>query len=99
MARQEAAMINCIVFSLLALLAFALGIDPPSARAADLDSQAVLRSLEDAFVSVADHVTPSVVNVSVKPKRNPAEGGSSEREEQFREFFGPQFFERFFRQR
>ncbi|HEV8436700.1 MAG TPA: Do family serine endopeptidase [Methylomirabilota bacterium] len=75
---------------------------PPAARAADLDtvdSQTVLRALEDAFVSVADRVTPSVVNVSVKPKRTAPEGESSERQEQFREFFGPELFERFFRRR
>ena len=74
---------------------------PPSTPAATpepMDSQSVLRGLEDAFVSVADHVTPAVVNVSVKAKRAP-EGDPSERQERFREFFGPEFFERFFRQR
>jgi Do/DeqQ family serine protease len=99
MARQEAAMIIRIILSLIAMSALALDGPLPSAHAADLDSQAVLRSLEDAFVSVADHVTPSVVNVSVKPKRNPSESGAPERQEQFREFFGPELFERFFRQR
>src|SRR5262245_36911799 len=99
MARQEAAMTirSRIPLSLIALAMF-LCASPPAARAAapeSVDSQTVLRSLEDAFVSVADRVTPSVVNVSVKPKRMPAEGESPERQERFREFFGPEFFERF----
>ncbi len=79
-----------------------LSLSPTAARAANpgpVDSQAVLRALEDAFVSVADRVTPAVVNVSVKAKRVAPEGESPEREERFREFFGPEFFERFFRRR
>jgi Do/DeqQ family serine protease len=65
------------------------------------DSQRLLRTLEDAFVSVADRVTPSVVNVSVKVKREarPESGVAPEMEERFREFFGPELFERFFRRR
>ena len=65
------------------------------------DSQRLLRALEDAFVSVADRATPSVVNVSVKVKREarPEGGPSPEMEERFREFFGPELFERFFRRR
>jgi len=62
-------------------------------------SETVLKTLEDAFVAVADRVTPSVVNVSVKPKRGAAEGESPEQGERFREFFGEEFFERFFRRR
>src|SRR5882672_8261630 len=56
------------------------------------DSKALLHALEDAFGSVADRVTPSVVNVSVKPKKAPpGEGGQApppEGEQRFREFFG-----------
>src|SRR5262245_60651587 len=92
---------SLLVFAYPFLAALWLCLDPPLARAANpetIDSQTVLRSLEDAFVSVADRVTPAVVNVSVKAKRA-AEGESSEREERFREFFGPEFFERFFRRR
>ncbi len=64
------------------------------------DSQRLLRLLEDAFVSVADRATPSVVNVSVRMKREAAESAPSpEAEERFREFFGPELFERFFRRR
>jgi Do/DeqQ family serine protease len=73
----------------------------PAAPAPALDSKALLRALEDAFVSVADRATPSVVNVSVKLKPEAAqeEGPSPEMEERFREFFGPELFERFFRRR
>jgi len=73
----------------------------PAAPAPAPDSKALLRALEDAFVSVADRATPSVVNVSVKLKPEAAqeEGPSPEMEERFREFFGPELFERFFRRR
>jgi Do/DeqQ family serine protease len=65
------------------------------------DSRRLLRALEDGFVSVADRATPSVVNVSVKVKREarPESGAAPEMEERFREFFGPELFERFFRRR
>ena len=73
----------------------------PAAPVPAPDSKALLRALEDAFVSVADRATPSVVNVSVKLKPEAAqeEGPSPEMEERFREFFGPELFERFFRRR
>jgi Do/DeqQ family serine protease len=75
--------------------------EPPAAPAPAPDSKALLRALEDAFVSVADRATPSVVNVSVKlkPEAGQEEGPSPEMEERFREFFGPELFERFFRRR
>src|SRR5713226_521072 len=65
------------------------------------EGKAMLHALEDAFGSVADRVTPSVVNVSVKSKRTPAVEGSMppEGEQRFREFFGPEFYERFFTRR
>jgi serine protease Do len=91
---------------LFLLLAFPtvlwLSLSATAARAANpqsIDSESVLRALEDAFVSVADRVTPAVVNVSVKPKRVAPEAESPEQHEQFPEFFGPEFFERFFRRR
>src|SRR5262245_40825336 len=66
------------------------------------ESQRVLQSLEDAFAAVADRAMPSVVNVSVKAAKG-APGESQmdppEAEERFREFFGREFFERFFRRR
>src|SRR5215469_16457241 len=84
-------------------IALWLGVMPVSAQsgAPAPDSRALLHALEDAFTSVADRVTPSVVNVSVKPKRSaPGEGGPSpENEQRFREFFGPELYERFFRRR
>jgi serine protease Do len=65
------------------------------------DSKAMLHALEDAFASVADRVMPSVVNVSVKPKKvPPGEGGQPpEGEQRFRDFFGPEFYDRFFKRR
>ncbi|MGH7412918.1 MAG: Do family serine endopeptidase [Candidatus Rokuibacteriota bacterium] len=74
---------------------------PPHPAAPASESQRLLHALEDAFVSVADRATPSVVNVSVKVRREAApEGGPRpEMEERFREFFGPELFERFFRRR
>ncbi len=60
------------------------------------NSRAVLHALEEAFTAVADRVTPSVVNVSSVPKRG---ASSEEPPERFREFFGEEFYERFFRQR
>src|SRR6202795_845612 len=72
-----------------------------SAAAKGLDSKAILHALEDAFASVADRVTPSVVNVSVKSKKaSPGEGGQPpEGEQRFRDFFGPEFYDRFFKRR
>jgi Do/DeqQ family serine protease len=72
---------------------------PPAAPAPE--SLRLLRALEDAFVSVADRATPAVVNVSVRVKRGTAPEGalSPEMEERFREYFGPELFERFFRRR
>jgi serine protease Do len=88
----------------MALLATALvwAPAPASAQSAPApDPRAILQILEDAFVSVADRATPSVVNVSVKAKKSaPAEGTPlPETEQRFREFFGPEFYERFFKRR
>ena len=84
----------------MAALAFADAAGAQSRPAAPQDSKAIIQALEDAFVSVADRVTPAVVNVSISAKRAPEGGGESpESEERFREFFGPEFFERFFRRR
>ena len=73
----------------------------PASASAQTDPKGVLRALEDAFTSVADHVMPAVVNISMTPKKAPPAGGGSESEpdpqERFREFFGPEFYERFFK--
>ncbi len=65
------------------------------------EPERVLQALEHAFVSVADRVMPSVVNVSVKPRKTaPSESGEGpDVEQRFKEFFGPEFFDRFFRRR
>ncbi len=89
-------------FALLVVLL--LSVDGASAQgraSGTPDAKAILQALEEAFVSVADRVTPAVVNVSVKPRRAPESGAeeSPETEQRFREFFGPEFYERFFRRR
>ena len=68
---------------------------PPEPKA---DARALLRALEDAFTAVADRVTPAVVNVSTVPKRGHP-GTGEESPERFREFFGEEFYERYFRRR
>jgi serine protease Do len=71
---------------------------PAPALAQTSDPKGLLRAMEDAFASVADHVMPAVVNVSTTPKRAPSGGASAPGpEERFREFFGPEFYERFFK--
>jgi len=64
-------------------------------EAPDGGSQAVLRALEDAFASVADRVTPAVVNVSAIPRKDAPPADL----ERFREFFGDEFVDRFRRRR
>ncbi len=84
-------------FALLASIVLVLA-SPPHLLAQTSDPKALLRAMEGAFVSVADRVMPSVVNVSATPKRGKGEE-SLQGEERFREFFGEEFFERFFRGR
>ncbi|TPW06204.1 MAG: serine protease DegQ, partial [bacterium] len=67
----------------------------PAAAAEPQNPQGVLRALEEAFAGVAERVMPAVVNVSITPKR--LEPGQLE--ERFREYFSPEFFDRFFRRR
>src|SRR3989442_878303 len=55
------------------------------------------RAMEEAFSAVADRVTPAVVNVSTVPRKGTA--GPPEELERFREFFGEEFYERYFRRR
>jgi Do/DeqQ family serine protease len=86
----------------LIVLAFVLVLTPPAwaQRSAEPrpDAHRLLRALEDAFAAVADRVTPAVVNVSTVPRRT---GGSNPPEdvERFREFFGEEFYERYFKRR
>ncbi len=78
---------------LLAGCAPAFSAEPPA------DPKAVLRAMEEAFVAVAEHVMPAVVNITTTPKKEASSGRSPQMEERFRDFFGPEFFERFFRDR
>src|SRR4029079_8667185 len=68
------------------------------ADAARVDPHAVLRAMEDAFSSVADRVTPAVVTVSAAPDRRAA-GNDGEGDERFRQFFGDDLYERYFKRR
>src|SRR3989449_114927 len=72
---------------------------PVTALAQPHDPTGVLRSMEDAFTSVAERVMPAVVNISTTPKKTPARGTESEQEppERFRDFFGPEFYEKYFK--
>jgi len=75
---------------------------PPAAESrpapSKTDPRSVLRAMEDAFSAVADRVTPAVVHVSTTPKKG-AGGTPDEGPERFREFFGDEFYERYFRRR
>src|SRR5215470_7017966 len=67
-------------------------------QAPKADPKAVLRALEDAFSAVADRATPAVVHVSTVQKKS-AGGPGEEGSERYREFFGDEFYERYFRRR
>src|SRR5438132_900781 len=84
--------------TLLVLLLVLLSVLPAHAQPRTLptiDPRALLHAMEEAFTTVADRVTPAVVNVSTVPRKQPVE----EAPERFREFFGEEFYERFFRRR
>jgi Do/DeqQ family serine protease len=70
---------------------------PPKAQPPKIDARAVLQAMEEAFSAVADRVTPAVVNVSTVSRRPAA--GSGEDPERFREYFGDEFYERYFKRR
>ncbi|HUF91716.1 MAG TPA: DegQ family serine endoprotease [Candidatus Limnocylindria bacterium] len=82
----------------LALVLVVLPAAPAAGQrpAPTIDPKAVLRSLEDAFTSVADRVTPAVVNVSTISGKTSAPGEDRER---FREYFGDEFYDKYFRRR
>ncbi|MEI7450187.1 MAG: DegQ family serine endoprotease [Desulfomonile sp.] len=60
---------------------------------------AVLQQLDDAFVQVAEKVTPAVVNISSTKKAEMGQGGSEIdpffKNHPFKDFFGDEFFKRF----
>ena len=70
---------------------------PPPAPPVRPDARALLKVLEDAFTAVADRVTPSVVNVSAVGQK--VSGGGDGDDERYREFFGDELYDRFFRRR
>jgi Do/DeqQ family serine protease len=59
------------------------------------DPRALLRALEDAFSAVADRVMPAVVNVSTVGQKSAGNG----EDERYREFFGDELYDRYFRRR
>src|SRR2546426_1690437 len=84
--------------SLLILATVLLLASPAWAQrreAPDVNPQAVLRAMEDAFANVADRVTPAVVNVSAIPRKD----APPQDLERFRDLFGDEFVERFRRRR
>jgi serine protease Do len=65
------------------------------------DARSVLQSLQDAFVQVAQSVKPAVVNIATTQRPRPQEGSRTPQvppqfRGPFRDFFGEDFFERFF---
>jgi serine protease Do len=84
--------------ALIASLFVYLLASAPAAAAQDAAS--VLRSLQDAFVQVAQTVKPAVVNIATTQKPRPSERRRGQVppsfQGPFREFFGDEFFERFF---
>jgi serine protease Do len=64
------------------------------------DGRSALQSLQDAFVQVAQSVRPAVVNIATTQKPRPVERRRGQVPPSvpgpFREFFGDEFFERFF---
>jgi len=94
-------LVSGALLALLWLLPLPAAAQSGSPAAKRPDSKATLHALEDAFTSVADRVMPSVVNVSVKPRKAPPgeAGQPPEGEQRFRDFFGPEFYDRFFKRR
>lgn len=90
-----------ILLGALWLVPSAAAAQSSSAAGKVSDSKAILHAMEDAFAAVADRVTPSVVNVSVKSRKVPPgeSGQPPEGEQRFRDFFGPEFYDRFFKRR
>lgn len=86
-----------------AALAFA-GVLVLAAPATAQDGRSALLALQDAFVQVAQSVKPVVVNIATTQRPRPPEGRRVPQvppqfREPFRDFFGEDFFERFFGER
>jgi serine protease Do len=85
-------------------LAVVLFLVPVPTSAAAQDARGVLQGLQDAFVQVAQLVKPAVVNIATTQRPRPQEGGRTPQAPPFfrgpfRDFFGEDFFERFFGER
>src|SRR3972149_5125829 len=85
------------------VLVLLLAPAPMPEPAAAQDSRGVLQSLQDAFVQVAQSVKPAVVNIATTQRPRPQEGRRPSQvppfRGPFRDFFGEDFFERFFGER
>jgi serine protease Do len=82
------------------LLAATLLVLAQGAAAAQ-DARGPLQLLQDAFVGVAQSVKPAVVNIATTQRARPSEQGQAPQvppsfRGPFRDFFGEDFFERFF---
>ncbi len=83
-----------LVRTAVTAMVFALLLGAPAAAQ---DGKTALQTLQDAFVQVAQSVRPAVVNVSTTQRPRPREGRRAPQvPPQFRDFFGEDFFERFF---
>ncbi len=84
--------------ALAALIVLAFTFDRPAMAQ---DGRAALQTLQDAFVQVAQSVRPAVVNIATTQRPRPQEGRRAPQlppsfRGPFRDFFGEDFFERFF---
>jgi Do/DeqQ family serine protease len=86
-----------IALGLLLLVAGSAGAQTDAA-ATPVTPRAILKALEDAFTAVVDRVAPAVVNVSTTPRRA-ASAPPGDDPDRFREFFGDELYERYFRRR
>lgn len=79
--------------AILAFVSLLLLCTPATAQ----DGKSALQTLQDAFVQVAESVRPAVVNIATTQRPRPQEGRRAPQvPPQFRDFFGEDFFERFF---
>ena len=88
---------GCVRLATLAFVSFLVLSAPATAQ----DGKSALQSLQDAFVQVAQSVKPAVVNIATTQRTRPQEGRRAPQvppqfRGPFRDFFGEDFFERFF---
>ncbi|HEV8663340.1 MAG TPA: DegQ family serine endoprotease [Candidatus Methylomirabilis sp.] len=84
-------------FAVAALVAATLSLPRPGAAKPSLEA---LQAVQEAFVEVAERVKPAVVNINTTQKARPPRRPQVDPffRGPFREFFGDDFFERFFRE-